>query len=42
VDGGIREDFNFEKPEEETHYSDELVLYVQEELRDHRSSSSPL
>jgi hypothetical protein len=42
VDGSTREDFNFGQPKKEASNSDRLVLHVQEERGDHKSSSSPL
>jgi hypothetical protein len=42
VDGSVREDFKFGQPEKETYHIDGLVLRVQEERGDHKSSSSPL
>jgi len=42
VDGSVREDFKFGQPEKKTHHIDGLVLRVQEERGDHKSSSSPL
>jgi len=41
VNGGVKEDFNFEQLEKDTCHSGGLMLHVHEEWKDYKSPSSP-